>query len=141
MNTRDYYEFLKCFMDRYCLHEQDIIFVENIVDWCRQLGITEYGEEKPLKLVLKKGNGCMMLVKEFIPDMVVNERLNALSIRSQLKNVAFDRSELLNSDKKKLAYLFLSELANSFPEIQNEWHADDWVFEEMEKTGFFQKLA
>jgi hypothetical protein len=69
----------------------------------------------------------------------MEERINALRIRSQLKNVASDRAELLDSDKKKLAYLFLSEYATSLPDIEDELLADDWVFDEMQRLGFFKK--
>jgi hypothetical protein len=69
----------------------------------------------------------------------MDERINALRVRSQLKNVAFDRADLLDSDRKKLAYLFLSEFAFSLPDVQDDFLADDWSFEEMERLGFFKK--
>jgi hypothetical protein len=138
MHTRDYYKLLKQLMERCLLKEEDMIFVENIADWCRKCDIPEPDKERPLKFISHKGYGSKMLVKEDISDNILNERLNALSIRGQLLSVAHDRSELLNSDEKQLAYLFLSEIANGLHKMHDELLADNWVFEEMEKRGFFE---
>lgn len=121
------------------MKEEDLIFVENIADWSRKCGIREPDEERPLKFITHKDYGSKMLVKEDIPDKILNERLNALSIRGQLISVAHDRAELLNSEEKKLAYLFLSEVAHGIHEIHDELLADDWAFEEMKYIGFFEK--
>jgi hypothetical protein len=138
MYTRDYHELLKELMERYHLQEEDMIFVENIADWCRQCGINEPDEERPLKLISQQGGGARMLIKEDITDKIVNERMNALSIQGQLRNVAHDRAELLNSQEKKLSYLFLCEIAHGLYNMQDELLADDWVFEEMGTMGFFE---
>jgi hypothetical protein len=138
MYSRDYYGLLKYLMERYGLKEEDMIFVENISDWCRACNIPEPDEERPFKFLSKQGYGSKMLIKENISDKLVNDRMKALSIRSQLKNVAFDRASLLHSDKERIVFLFLSELADTFPDIQDERLADDWVFEEIEKLGFFE---
>ena len=138
MYTRDYQELLKDLMERYRLREEDMIFVENIADWCRQCGINEPDEERPLKLISQQGSGARMLIKEDITDKILNERMNALSIQGQLRNVVHDRAELLNSNEKKLTYLFLCEIAHSLHKMQDELLADDWVFEEMGTMGFFE---
>jgi hypothetical protein len=46
---------------------------------------------------------------------------------------------MLDTDKKKLAYLFLSEYATSLPDLQDELLADNWVFGELERLGYFKK--
>ena len=138
MYTRDYQELLKDLMERYRLREEDMIFVENIADWCRQCGINEPDEERPLKLISQQGGGARMLIKEDITDKRVNERMNALSIQDQLRSVAHDRAELLNSHEKKLTYLFLREIAQGLHGMQDELLSDDWAFEEMESMGFFE---
>ena len=138
MYTRDYHELLKDLMERYHLQEEDMIFVENIADWCRQCGINEPDEGRPLRLISQQGSGARMLIKEDITDKIVNERMNALSIQGQLRNVVHDRAELLNSNEKKLTYLFLCEIAHSLHKMQDELLADDWVFEEMGTMGFFE---
>lgn len=139
MNSREYYELFRFLMEQYCLFPEDIVFVESIADWCREQGIPEPDKEKPLKLIAKQGSGCMILIQEFISDTAMKARMNALSIRSQLINVAVDRSSSLDSNKKKLAYLFLREYATSLPNVQDELQADDWAFTEMERQGFFKQ--
>jgi hypothetical protein len=92
-----------------------------------------------VKLVSKDGSGCRMIVREYIPDEIIQERIDALMIRGQTTNIAVDRADLLDSDRKKLVYLFLSEYATSLPDVQDELLADAWAFEEMERLGFFKK--
>lgn len=138
MNARDYYELFRYLMEHYCLFAEDITYVENISEWCKEQGIPEPDKERPLKLVAKEGYGCKILIQEYIPDDVIEERINAMRIRSQLKNVAFDRADLLDSDRKKLAYLFLAEYATSLPDVDDDLLADNWAFEEMERLGYFK---
>src|SRR3990172_13164353 len=134
MIARDYFELFRFLMEKDCLLQEDVVYVENISDWCREHGIAEPDSEKPFKIISKEGQGCRMLVRENIPDEIIDERINAMRIRGQLKNVAFDRADTLNSIHKKLAYLFLSEYALSLPETDDsELLADDWAFEAMER--------
>ncbi len=139
MNTREHYELFRYLAEQLCLLAEDILFVENIADWCKDQGIPETDREKPVKLVSKEVPGCRMLIKEYISGEVMSERIRALGVRSQLKNVAFDRADALDSERKKLAYLFLSEYALSLPDVQDDFLADDWAFEQMNKFGFFKK--
>lgn len=139
MITRDYFELFRYLMEQRCLMQEDLVFVEDISAWCREQGINEPDRYRPFSLVSKDEGGCRILVREDIPDGVIEQRINAMRIRGQLRNVAFDRADMLNSAQKKLAYLFLSEYALSLPEIgSEELLADDWVFEEMERMGFFK---
>ena len=126
-------------MQEYCLLPEDLVFTEDISTWCKEQGIPEPDRERPVKLVSKDGSGCRMIVREYIPDEIIQERSDALRIRGQITNIAVDRADLLDSDRKKLAYLFLSEYATSLPDIQDELLADAWAFEEMERLGFFKK--
>lgn len=139
MNTREYYELLRYLMEQHCLFPENILFVEDIAAWCRTNGIPETDQERTMKLISKEGPGCSMLIREFIPMETINQRLKALAVRIQLKNVATDIAASLNTDKKKLAYLFLSEFATSLPDIQDELQADDWALNEMERLGFFKQ--
>jgi len=139
MNTHEYHELFRYLMEKACLLEEDITYVENISHWCRERGIPEPDGDKPIKLIAKAGKGCSMLIREDLSDEVTDERINAMRIRGQLKNVAFDRADMLNSDRKKLAYLFLAEYALSLPDIgDDEFLADEWAFGKMEKLGFFK---
>ena len=78
-----------------------------------------------------------MLIKEYITEEVIKKRINAMSVRSQLQNVNVDRADSLDMNKKRLAYLFLSEYATSIPDFRDELLADNWAFEEMKRLGFF----
>jgi len=140
VNTKDYFELFRYLMEQYCLFQEDIVFVDDVAEWCRQNNIPETDSNRPLKLVLKTPSGCKMLIKETLPDEIIDERIKALRIRGQVKNVAFDRADMLNSVQKKLAYLFLSEYATSLPDAgSDELLADDWAFTEMERLGYFKK--
>lgn len=140
MYTRDYYELFRYLMEQYCLLQEDLIFVDDIASWCRENGIPEPDKERPFKLVSKDGIGCKMLIRENITDEILEQRINALRVRSQLRNVLVSRADLLNSNKKKLTYLFLSEYATSLPDMgADDFLIDDWVFEEMERLGFFKE--
>jgi len=138
MNAGEYFELFRYLMEQYGMLQEDIVFVKNIADWCKEYGIPEYDKEKPLKLIAKEGHGCKMVIREDITDKIIEERINAMRIRGQLQSVAFDRAEMLDSIHKKLAYLFLSEYAASLADIDDDLSADNWAFDEMEKLGFFK---
>jgi hypothetical protein len=140
MNVKDYEGLFKELLDRYCLFLVNIMFVENVAEWCKSEGYDEPDKDKPLKIIADKEKGCKLVINEVIPEKVMGQRINALSVRSALLNVAKDRAELLNSEKKKLAYLFLSEYASTLPDLSDdEILADTWSFEEMERCNFFKE--
>lgn len=139
MITKEYEPVFKRLLDNYCLFLVHIEFVESVHDWCREQGINEPDRHKPMKLVVNEDRGCRMVINENVPDRVVNDRIKALSVRSALTNVASNKAERLDSEKKKLAYIFLSEYAATLPGMEDELLADDWVFMEMDKLGFFNE--
>lgn len=118
-------------------HRISLLFVDNIADWCREQGISEPDRERPMKIVFQDSGTGMMLIRNIIPEKIILQRLNALGIRNQLRSVASDSTERLDSDEKKLAYLFLSEYAHSRSDLEDELSADSWVFSEMDNPGFF----
>ncbi len=139
MRTREYFELFRYLAEQRCLRQEDIVFVDNIADWCRDHGIPEADGRRPLKLI-RSGGGCKMLIGEEVPEKVIEERINAMRIRDQLKNAAIDKADMLNSVQKKLAFLFLSEYAYTLPEIgDDDILADSWAFEEMDRLGYFRK--
>ena len=139
MITRDYYELFRYLMEEHGLSQEDMLFVDDISEWCAEQGIPETDSERPFKIVLARLPECKMLIREYIPEGVVEERINALRLRDQLKNVAYDKADMLNSVRKKLAFLFLEEYTSSVPDLAgDELAADDWVFDEMERLGFFK---
>lgn len=137
MNTREYFELFRYLMEQHCMLSEDIVFVGNISDWCNEHGIAEPDGEKPLKLIMKNGQGCKMLVRENLPSSVIDERIRAVGIRNQVTNVASSRADMLDTPHRKLAFLFLNEYAYSLPEVVDDLLADKWAFEEMERLGYF----
>lgn len=87
MNTREHFELFRYLMEQYCLLQEDLIFVDDIASWCRDNGIPEPDKERPFKLILKDGTGCKMLIRESITDEIIEQRINALRVRSQIRNV------------------------------------------------------
>ncbi len=139
MFIRDYEWYIRHLTEHVHMVPSDVVIVEDVAAWCKEHGVPEKDEHKPLKLVVA-GNerGSRMLIAEMIPDKVVEERITALRIRSQLKSVEYDRADLLNSSMKKVAYLFLKEYAGAIPDLaDDELAADNWVFEQMDKLGMF----
>jgi len=138
MFVRDYEWYIRHLTEHVHMKPEDIVIVEDIAAWCTEHGMQERDRDKPLKLVSGNGAGPHMLITAMIPDQVIEERINALRMRSQLKSVAFDRVDRLNSATKKLSYLFLKEYAASIPDLAgDELASDEWVFEQMEYLGMF----
>ncbi len=138
MFVRDHEWYIRHLSEHIHLKPSDIVIVENIASWCKEHGVDERDQHKPIKFVGGNGAGRHMLIAESIPDAVLEERITALRIRSQLKSVRLDRADLLNSHMKKIAYLFLKEYASSIPEFAgDDLASDDWVFEQMEQLGMF----
>ena len=138
MFVRDYEWYVRHLTEHVHMKPGDIVIVENIAAWCTEHGMQERDRDKPLKLVSGNGAGTHMLIAATIPDRIIEERINALRMRSQLKSVAFDRVDRLNSATKKLSYLFLKEYASSLRDLAgDELASDEWVFEQMEHLGMF----
>jgi len=138
MNMREHFEVFRYLMEQHCMLQEDIVFVDNISEWCKDFGIPEPDKHKPLKLILKDGQGCRLLVKEHIRDEVIDERIRAVRLRDQVTNVASSKADRLDSLQRKLAFLFLNEYAYSLPEVKNDLLADEWAFNEMERLGYFK---
>ncbi len=139
METREYYELFRYLMEQRCLRPEDIVFTENIAEWCKRQGIAEPDKDRPIKLVMKNGQACKMLIRESVPDEVIEERLRAVGIRNQVTSVSSSKADMLDTPHKKLAFLFLDEYARSLPDVDDELLADKWAFEEMERLGYFKQ--
>jgi hypothetical protein len=138
MFAKDYEWYLRHLTEHVSMKPSQVEFVDSIADWCREHGVREKDEGRPVRLVTGNGSGDRMLVASLIPDDVVEERINALRIRSQLKDNGHDRADRLNSATKKLAYLFLREFTSRDPGLAyDDLAADEWVFEQMERIGVF----
>lgn len=138
MFTKDYEWYIRHLTEHVHMKSTDLVVVENVAAWCTEHGMQERDRDRPLKLVSGNGAGPHMLIAAMIPDRVIEERINALRMRSQLKSVAFDRVDRLNSATRKLSYLFLKEYAAAIPDLAgDELASDEWVFEQMEQLGMF----
>lgn len=138
MNLKEHESHIKDLLKEYCLFLVEPVYVDNVAEWSKRNGFDEPDKEKPLKLVVSEEKGCKLVMNEEVPDKVIEERLKAMSVRAALQNVAEDREARLNSEKKKLAYLFLSEYGSHMPENEDdELLIDNWAFSEMERLGYF----
>lgn len=134
MFTKDYEWYIRHLTEHAGMKFSEVLLVDNIASWCRRHGIDEPDEHKPIKIVT--GDGVRLLVAEMIPDQVLEERINATRILSQLKSVSQDRADLLNSPEKKLAYLFLKELSLTKPDLAyDDVAADEWIYGQLDRIG------
>jgi hypothetical protein len=138
MNMSEYFELFRYLIEQQHLGQDDIAFVNDIADWCGKHDIPEPDSQKPLKLISEDGQGRTMLIRENVPEEVIDERIHAVRIRNQVVNAAFSKADMLDTVHKKLAFLFLDEFAYSLPEIDDDLLADKWAFEEMERLGYFK---
>ena len=139
MNTKDHEELIKEMISSYCLLSTKLSFVDSVHEWCKNNGIEEPDRNKPLRFILQGDRECTVVINDLIPKEIVEERINALRVRSALVNVANNRADMLESERKKLAYLILSDYAVTVQTPEDELLADQWVFDEMEKKGFFRE--
>jgi hypothetical protein len=134
MFTKDYEWYIRHLTGHAGMHFSEVLFVDNIALWCQRHGIDEADEHRPLKIVT--GKGVTLLIANMIPDQILEQRINATRIRSQLKSVSYDRADLLNSPEKKLAYLFLKELSLNNPDLAyDDLAADEWIFGQLYRIG------
>ncbi|MEJ2182011.1 MAG: hypothetical protein P8Y66_00635 [Nitrospirota bacterium] len=140
MIAEQYRSTLDRLLEDYCLFLVELTFVENVYDWCREKGVEEPDPGTPLKLVVDEEKGCRVVVNREIDEKVLHDRMKALEVRSALLNVAHNKTEDLDTDKKKLVYLFLKEIAARRPELESDDILEDnWVFGEMKEHGFFDE--
>ncbi len=138
MNTREYKELFQYLNDRACRAPHEVVFVESIAKWCRQHGLDEKDEQRPFMAMSSDGH-CGMLVREDIPEKTLDDRINAARMRDQILRVANEQVDMLDSARKKLAFLFLREYAASLPDIEHDRLADAWAFEQMKRLGLFSE--
>lgn len=139
MNTREHEKTIRELLAKYCLLSTDLAFVDNVHDWCKKRGIDEPDRNKPLRFIIEGEKTCVFVIREILPEDLVRERINALSVRSALFNVAHNKADMLDSEKKKLGYLILSEYASTIQTPEDELLADQWVFGELERHGYFRE--
>lgn len=139
MNAKDHEDLIKDMISSYCLLSTELLFVDSVYNWCKENGIKDADRKRPLKLILEDDRACKMVINDRVPRDILEERVNALRVRSALLNVANNKADMLDSDRKRLAYLILSEYASTAQNPDDELLADQWAFDEMEKKGFFRE--
>ncbi len=140
MNLKAHEKLFNDMLQEYCLFLVELVFVDNVAQWCKKQGVEEPDRDTPIKLVVSEDKGCKLVIREEVPDSVIDNRLKAMGVRDALQNVAQDRVAMLESDKKQIAYLFLSEYASNMPEHEDdELLIDNWAFKEMERLGYFRE--
>ena len=139
MNTTEHEDLIKDLISSYCLLSTELSFVDSVRDWCKDNDIEEPDREKPMRFIIQNDKACKLVVKDILLRKEVEKRLNALRVRSALVNVANNRADMLDSDRKKLAYLILNEYASTVQTPDDELLADQWVFDELERKGLFNE--
>ncbi|MDA8387159.1 MAG: hypothetical protein M0Z58_00680 [Nitrospiraceae bacterium] len=139
METRQYYELFRFLMNEYRQPEENIEFVQDVSQWSEDHGISENDKQKPMKLIPRE-QGCALAIKEFLPEDVLKQRLNALRMHGQMvSSVPYDWADMLGTPKKKLAYLFLHEYGETLSGLAGDpLRVDEWAMAEMERLGFFK---
>ena len=139
MFTKDYEWYIRHLTEHVSMQPSQVEFVDSIASWCREHGMPEKDDERPVKLVSGNGSGMRMLIAKQVSDRVLEERIGAVHLRSQLKDLGRDRADRLNSATKKLAFLFLQEFARNDQALAyDDLAADEWVFEQMDRIGMFR---
>jgi hypothetical protein len=112
MFTKDYEWYIRHLTEHADMKITEVLFVDNIASWCRRKGIDETDEHKPLKIVTE--DGARLLIAKMIPDQIMEERINATRIRSQLKSLGQDRADLA---------------------------ADEWIYRQLDRIGITNPWA
>jgi len=139
MNTKDHEELIRDLISSYCLLSTELSYVDSVHEWCKENGVDEPDRNKPVRFILQGERACTVVINDIIPKKILEERINALSVRSALVNVANNRADKLDSERKQIAYLILSDYAATVQIPEDELLADQWVFDEMDKRGFFRE--
>lgn len=138
MFTKDHSEMLSGLLQKYCGSPVKIEYSDDLGLWSEKNGLKALPEHAPMRLVCS-GSTWRLGILEVIPDESVEERIKALSIRWTLQSVTENMADLLDSEKKRLAYLLLKEYTATKPGLDDELVADNWIFEELRRHGFFKE--
>ncbi|MCK4911840.1 MAG: hypothetical protein KAR83_09360 [Thermodesulfovibrionales bacterium] len=139
MYAKDHGEALAGLLHNYCGDSIEIQFTDDLAVWCKANGIKARDDHDIMRIVDRGGGAVRLGILEVIPEGLVDERIKALSVRWSLQNVANNLADRLDTDKKKLAYLLLKEYSTTVSELDDELVADNWVFAELRKYGFFKE--
>jgi len=140
MNLRDHEGDIKDLLKDLILFIVEPVYVDNVARWCEENGYEEPDKENPIKLIVDEERGSKLVISEQVPDSVIDDRIKEMGVRASLQDVATDREAMLNSEKKKVAYLLLHEYASNLPENEeDELLMDNWAFDKMKTQGYFKE--
>ncbi len=139
MFARDHEDVMSGLLSKYCGPDSKVEYTQDLGTWCKDCDISAPDAHAPMRLAVTGDGQTRLCLLEVIPKGSVDDRIKALSIRWTLQNTTTNLADRLNSEKKKLAYLFLKEFAGTKPGLDDELVADNWIFEEMRKHNFFKE--
>ncbi len=139
MFARDYEDVMQKLLERYCGPNTTLEFTNDMGVWCKDCGTTPPKPLAPIHLMNSEDGLWRLCLLEVTPEESVHERIKALSIRWALQSTTTNLADRLDSDKKKLVYLFLKEFAGTDPDLNDELVADNWIFGELRKYGLFKE--
>ena len=139
MYTRDYEDSLRELMENFCGSDGQITYTDNVKTWCLGHGDQSAEEGAPLKLTKDPDGKSVLVMQEILPEGSLGDRIKAMMLRGSLDNVANNPAEKLNSRKKRLAYLFMKEIAALDPELEDELLEDKWAMNELRRRNFFKE--
>jgi hypothetical protein len=139
MYGKDHESTLEGLLRTYCGEGSLMEYTDDLTAWCSSRGLDAPEPDAPLRLAGAEGKAAVLGVLEVIPDDAVNSRVKALGVRWSLQDVQSNLADRLDSDKKKLAYIFLRELASGKPGLDDDLVADNWISQEMRAHGFFRE--
>lgn len=130
MYARQYEWYIKHLSEHVRMKPSNVLYVKSVATWCREHGMPETDDRKPVKLIPGNGSGGHMLIAEEISDDFIDEHI------ARMKRRVGDRIEAIDSGTKKIAYLFLKEFSSSFPDLVfDETASDEWVLEQMDRIS------
>lgn len=139
MYARDYNDMLTGLVKKYCGPSAQVQYTDDLAGWCEGLGLSAPDTHATMCLAGTKEGSISLAVVDLMPEEAVAEKIRALGIRWALQDVANNMADRLDSDKKRLAYLFLKEYAGTKPELDDELVADNWINDELHKQGLFRE--
>lgn len=114
--------------------------VNDLSAWAKENKADLSEPHQPMKLVAEADNNLAMVIQSEIPERMLNDVINNLSIRWSLRDNITDPSAKLDSVKKRLAFCFLKECSMTVKGIGgDELLEDEWAISSMEKLGFFEE--
>ena len=136
ISVQDYDDTLKHLTEEYFIANRAL--VADIQAWAEQKGIDLSEPSQPMKLITVEDKKLIMVMQADIPEEMIANVMKGLAVRWALKSTASDPEKILDNTKKKLAFCFLKEYAQTVRDVGgNEMLEDEWAIKEMEKLGFF----